>query len=162
MKKNPSEEKNVQSCNLYFLSLQRTFHFFFILVLYAMRVCSVTRSCPTLCDAIDYSPPDSSVHGLFQARILEWVAISSSGGLPIPGFEPASPVSSASPALAGGFFTTEPPGKCTGQHKSARILMLLKNQASVLPFSAHPYCHIRACLKYVIKLGKMKRPILEI
>ena len=33
-------------------------------------------SCPTLCDPIDCSPPGSSVHGIFQARILEWVAIS--------------------------------------------------------------------------------------
>ena len=35
----------------------------------------VTQSCPTLCDPVDCSPPDSSVHGIFQARILEWVAI---------------------------------------------------------------------------------------
>ena len=55
------------------------------------------------------------------------------GGLPIPGFEAASPVSSVSPALSSRFFTTEPPGKHVGQHKSACVLMLLKNQASVLP-----------------------------
>ena len=36
------------------------------------------QSCPTLCDPIDGSPPGSSVHGIFQARTLEWVAISSS------------------------------------------------------------------------------------
>ena len=34
------------------------------------------QSCPTLCDAIDSSPPDSPVPGIPQARILEWVAIS--------------------------------------------------------------------------------------
>ena len=34
------------------------------------------QSCPTLCDPIDSSPPGSSVHGILQARILEWVAIS--------------------------------------------------------------------------------------
>ena len=33
------------------------------------------QSCPTLCDPIDGSPPGSSVHGIFQARVLEWVAI---------------------------------------------------------------------------------------
>ena len=33
------------------------------------------QSCPTLCDSMDRSPPSSSVHGLFQASILEWVAI---------------------------------------------------------------------------------------
>ena len=36
----------------------------------------VTQSCPTLCDPMDYSLPGSSVHGIFEARILEWVAIS--------------------------------------------------------------------------------------
>ncbi|KAM7226499.1 hypothetical protein CapIbe_022644, partial [Capra ibex] len=38
----------------------------------------VAQSCPTLCDPMDCSPPDSSVHGISQARILEWVAIFSS------------------------------------------------------------------------------------
>ena len=38
------------------------------------------HSCLTLCDPMDRSPPGSSVHGAFQARILEWVAISSSRG----------------------------------------------------------------------------------
>ena len=36
------------------------------------------QSCPTLCDPIDGSPPGSSVHGILQARTLEWVAISCS------------------------------------------------------------------------------------
>ena len=36
----------------------------------------VTVLCPALCDAMDCNPPGSSVHGLLQARILEWVAIS--------------------------------------------------------------------------------------
>ena len=36
----------------------------------------VAQSCPTLCDPMDCSPPGSSVHGLLQARTLEWVAIS--------------------------------------------------------------------------------------
>ena len=40
----------------------------------------VAQSCPTLCDPIDCSPPGSSVHGILQARILEWVAISFSRG----------------------------------------------------------------------------------
>ena len=35
----------------------------------------VTQSCPTLCDPMDCSPPGSSVHGILQARTLEWVAI---------------------------------------------------------------------------------------
>ena len=38
----------------------------------------VSQSCPTLCDSMDCSPPDSSVHRILQARILEWVAMPSS------------------------------------------------------------------------------------
>ena len=40
--------------------------------------------CPTLCDTMDYNPPGSSVHGIFQARILEWVAIPFSRGSSLP------------------------------------------------------------------------------
>ena len=43
--------------------------------------------CPTLCSPMNYSPPGSPVHGIFQARIQEWVAIS------FPGIKPAPPVS---------------------------------------------------------------------
>ena len=47
------------------------------LLLHIVCVCSVTQSCPALCSSKDLrSPSGSSVHGIFQARILEWVAIS--------------------------------------------------------------------------------------
>ena len=39
-----------------------------------------TQACPILCDPMDRGPPGSSVHGMLQARIMEWVAISSSRG----------------------------------------------------------------------------------
>ena len=39
-----------------------------------MRGCSVTQSCPTLCNSVDYRRPGSPVYGILQARILEWVA----------------------------------------------------------------------------------------
>ena len=42
------------------------------------HVCA--QSCPTLCDLMNHSPPGSSLHGIFQIRILEWVAICSSRG----------------------------------------------------------------------------------
>ena len=58
--------------------------------------------CLTLSSPRDCNPPASSVHGISQARILEWVACPP-GDLPNPGIQPASP---RSPALAGGFFTT--------------------------------------------------------
>ena len=50
----------------------------------------VAQSCLTLCDPMDCSPPGSSVHGILQARILEWVAILFSGDIPNPGIEPRS------------------------------------------------------------------------
>ena len=50
--------------------------------------CSVAKSCLTLCDPVDCNPPGSSVHGIFQAKILEWVAISSSRGYSRPRDQP--------------------------------------------------------------------------
>ena len=65
----------------------------------------VAQSCPTLRDPMDCSPPGSSVHGSFQTRVLEWVAISFSA------------------ALAGRFFTTASPGafifECVLSHFSS-------------------------------------------
>ena len=60
------------------------------------------QSCQTLSESMDCSPPGSSVHGILQARILEWIAMSSSRGSS-PGIKPTS---LTSPELAGGFFTT--------------------------------------------------------
>ena len=48
------------------------------------------QPCQILCNPIDQSPPGSSVHGILQARILEWVAMPSSRDLPDPGLEPTS------------------------------------------------------------------------
>ena len=56
-------------------------------------------SCPTLCDPMGCSPPSSSVHGILQARILEWVAIPFSRGSPQP--RDRTQVS----CIAGRFFT---------------------------------------------------------
>ena len=63
---------------------------FFLWVLNRTKWSAVARSCPTLCDSIDCSLPGSSVHGIFQAIVLEWIAISFSGD-PNPGLEPGSP-----------------------------------------------------------------------
>ena len=56
-------------------------------------LCSVAQSCLTLFDPMDCSPPGSSVHGILQARILEWVAMPPHppGDLPNLGIEPRSP-----------------------------------------------------------------------
>ena len=72
----------------------------------SVQFSSVAQSRLTLWDPVDCSPPGSSVHGISQARILECIAISYSRDLPDPWIEP---LSSAFPALAGGFFTTAQP-----------------------------------------------------
>ena len=71
-------------------------------------VCLVATLCLTLYDLTDCSPPGSFVHGVLQARILGWVAISFSRGASGPRDQIKS---LASPALARGFVTTPPPGK---------------------------------------------------
>ena len=60
----------------------------------------VAQSCPILCDLMDYT-----VHGILQARILEWVAFPSPGDLPNPGIKPRSPTLQADSLPA------EPKGK---------------------------------------------------
>ena len=71
----------------------------------SLCLCVVAQSCLTLWEPVDCSPPGSSVHGILQARTLEWVAICSSRSSSQPRDQ------SSSPALAGRFFTTEPVGK---------------------------------------------------
>ena len=74
-----------------------------ILLLFSHEVVS-----NSFCNPVDCSPPDSSVHGIFQARILEWVVISFSRvSFLNPGIEPISYIS----CTAGRFFTTEPSWK---------------------------------------------------
>ena len=68
-------------------------------------LCSTAQSCLTLWDPMDFNPTGSSVHGISQAIILGWVAISSPGDLLDPGIKPTSPMSSA---LVGESFTTVP------------------------------------------------------
>ena len=73
---------------------------------FVARVCvraKSLQSCPTLCNPMDSSLPGYPVHGILQARILEWVVMPSSRDLPNSGIKPLSLMSAA---LAGGFFTT--------------------------------------------------------
>ena len=58
---------------------------------YFLHVLQLLQSCLTPCDPRDYSPSGSSVHGILQARILEWEAISFSRGSLNPGTKPTSP-----------------------------------------------------------------------
>ena len=75
----------------------------------------VTQSCLTLCNPMDSSQPGSSVHGILQARILEWDAISNSGHLPNPAIKPGSPVLQADSLPSG------PPGKLKDKDETFTI-----------------------------------------
>ena len=82
------------------------------------------QSCPILCDPRDCSPPGSSVHGILQARILEWVAMPSSRGSSQP--RDQTHVSS-SLALAGSSLPLAPPGKPINaftSHKQRRTCLV--------------------------------------
>ena len=76
------------------------------------------QSCPTLCNPMNYSSPGFSVHGILQARILEWVAVPSSRGSSQQGLNPALrhllhwQVGSLPPA---------PPGKSKGHSNYTKV-----------------------------------------
>ena len=74
----PREGTEEDQCKV---SLQLPFieHFLHGTLALCMKVL-VTQSCLTLCHPMDYIPPSASVHGILQARILQWVAISFSRG----------------------------------------------------------------------------------
>ena len=75
------------------------------------------QSCPTLCNSMDCSPPGSSVHGILQARVLEWVAMPSSR-------ESSQPRDRTRVSwIAGGFFITEPPRKPLHGHTGCSFLL---------------------------------------
>ena len=71
-------------------------------------VCSVARSCPTVCDPMDCSLPGSLTMGYPKQEYWNRLQFSTPGDIPNSGIEAPSP---EMPALAGLFFTTEPPGK---------------------------------------------------
>ena len=89
------------------------FFFFFFFYHWATREAQFkcwkwkSLSCVWLCDRMDCSLPGSSVHGILQMRILEWVVIPLSRG-----FSQPRDRTQISP-IAGGFFTSEPPEKLT-------------------------------------------------
>ena len=78
----------------------------------------VAQLCLTLCNPMDCNPPGSYVHGILQARILEWDAVSSPGDLPKPGIEPGSS------ALQADALLSEPPGRPGGDSVVIIILFI--------------------------------------
>ena len=92
-------------------------------------VCSVAQPCLTLCDPMNCSSPSSSVHGIFQARTLEWAAFPFPGDLPNPGTKPI-----ASPELTGRVFTTVPSGKPLGYYLWQLQLKMRSLKLNLLTF----------------------------
>ena len=104
-----------------------------------MHVC--TQSCPTLCDPMNCNPQGSSVLGISQARVLEWVAISNSWDSPNPWMEPRSST------LAGGFFTTRAPGKPSFTRGSMYVYVSVLSQITHPPLPPlHPVPILYACV----------------
>ena len=83
------------------------------------------------CDPIDCSLPGSSVHGISQARILEWVAVPSPGDFPDPGIEPRFP------ALQANTLPSEPPGKPQGKSLALQADTLPSEPLGVPDVSFH-------------------------
>ena len=78
---NTNEWHFINMCLLSEVSKGYFYDFFSCCWIYIPNCCClVTKLCLTLCDSMDCSPPGSSVHGILQGRILEWVAISFSRG----------------------------------------------------------------------------------
>ena len=89
-----------------------------------MHACQSLLSCPTLCDPMDRSPPSSSVHGILQARILQWVAVPSPRGSSRP--RGRTRIS----CVAGRFFSAELLGKPP------------LHQEPALAFFKQRFCHV--------------------
>ena len=83
-------------------------------------LCLVAQSCSTLCNFKDSSPPGSSVHGISQARILEWVPFPSPRDLPDPGIRSRDPTWVS--WFAGRFFTAWATRETLSYLKLKRIL----------------------------------------
>ena len=110
---------SVYSCNEILSILSR------LVLIEKVQLCSVNfvhakshQSCLPLCNPMDYSPPGFSVHGILQARILEWVAMPSSRGSSWPRIS----MSLISPELAGGFLPLTISATCEVHLWSLRYL----------------------------------------
>ena len=111
--------------------------------------------CPTLCSSMDCGPPGSSVHGILQARTLEWVAMSSSRG---SSQSRDQTWVSISPALAGRFFTTSVTGEAQYTHTRTRIHIhvVVQSLSLVLLFATPRTAARQASLSSTISRSLLK------
>ena len=104
-----------------------------VCVCVCVRVCAVSlQLCLTLCEATDCSPPSSAVHGILQARILEWVACPPPWDLPDPGIEPESPMSLVS--LADFLLLSSYQGNLTILQDAIKLQLVIISYAKGLGF----------------------------
>ena len=104
------------------------------------------QSCPTLCDPTDCSPSGSSVHGILQASILEWVAMPSSTGSSAPRDQTHV---SCGCCMAGGLFTAEPPGETQWKAGNAIERLGREIQETIkcrLLLLLSRFSHVRLCV----------------
>ena len=114
-----------------------------------MLACSVVNDS---CDPVDCSPPGSSVHGILQARRLEWIITPSSGDLPNSGIELTSPT------LADRFFATEPSRKPKNFHlRKANVAnhFFKKSQRNSTFFLSSSACEIYIVYKHFYRHIKL-------
>ena len=102
--------------------------------------CLAAQSCLILFDPLDCSLPGSSIHGIFQARILEWAIISSSRGFPNPGIEWT--LTSCILYFAGRFFTH----KATGEALCVCVCMCVYD----VSINIHNLIHFYIILKNLL------------
>ena len=103
-------------------------HLYIISIIHSMKVL-VAQSCLTLCDPIDCSPPGSSVHGILQPRILEWVTISFSWGSSWPrDWTQVSCIVS----LQANSSLSEPSGKPNSQYSFKNKILVLNTKQEIV------------------------------
>ena len=110
-------------------------------------VCVPAQLCPSLCNLMDCNPPGSSVHGIFQARILEWVSISYSRESSQPRDQArVSCISCICMLILYHCTTWEGPLECVGEHLAHRIFLIQGVATSLLvlwcpqPWPPWPCC----------------------
>ena len=114
---------------------------------------SDAQSCPTLCDPVDCSLSGSSVHGILQARILEWVTTSSSRG---SSHRKIRPTSRASPAPAGGFFATSTTWETQNQSKGKILRCLGGNGKENQPYTSILIFYFTFDFKHIHSFTKLQ------
>ena len=110
----------------------------------------VAKSSPTLCNPMDCMQPSSSVHGILQARILEWAAFPPLGDLPNPGIEPASPALQVGSLLLSHRKTLKMTQTLINKEVITQILIIYINDLKALKIASYICIPKKRSLRYII------------